>query len=122
MDGRDPNDPIYVVDGMPVPSISRLNPNDVESITVLKGANAAALYGSEGVNGAIMITTKSGYPGQSEVNFSHTTTFSNVYMLPPRQTTYGQGNDGVYSPTQYESWGPAFDGSMRDFGLPLPTP
>src|SRR5690625_2380588 len=41
-------------------------------------------------------------------------------MLPPRQTTYGQGNDGVYSPTQYESWGPAFDGSMRDFGLPLP--
>lgn len=120
MDGRDPNDPIYVVDGMPVPSISRLNPNDVESITVLKGANAAALYGSEGVNGAIMITTKSGYPGQSEVNFSHTTTFSNVYMLPPRQTTYGQGNDGVYSPTQYESWGPAFDGSMRDFGLPLP--
>src|SRR5690625_5767579 len=41
-------------------------------------------------------------------------------MLPPRQTTYVQGNDGVYSPTQYESWGPAFDGSMRDFGLPLP--
>src|SRR5690625_5887260 len=87
---------------MPVPSISRLNPNDVESITILKGANAAALYGSEGVNGAIMITTKSGYQGQSEVNFSHTTTFSNVYMLPPRQTTYGQGNDGVYSPRSEE--------------------
>lgn len=120
MDGRDPNDPIYVVDGMPIPSISRLNPNDIESITVLKGANAAALYGSEGVNGAIMITTKSGHAGQSEVNYSHTTTFSNVYLLPPRQTIYGQGNDGVYSPTQYESWGPAFDGNMRNFGLPLP--
>jgi TonB-linked SusC/RagA family outer membrane protein len=119
IDGRGANEPIYVVDGVPLPSISRLNPNDIESITVLKGANAAALYGSEGVNGAIMITTKKG-GGRSEVRFSHTTTFSNVYLLPPAQKKFGQGNNGIYDPTQYESWGPAFDGSMKDFGLPLP--
>ncbi|MCH7409772.1 SusC/RagA family TonB-linked outer membrane protein [Belliella sp. DSM 111904] len=120
IDGRNPNEPIYVVDGVPIPDISRLNPNDIESITVLKGANAAALYGSEGVNGALMITTKKGRKGEGIVRISNTTTFSNVYFLPEAQTTYGQGNNGVYSPTTFESWGPAFDGSSRPFGTPLP--
>ncbi len=120
IDGRTNNEPIYVVDGVPIPNINRLNPNDIESITVLKGANAAALYGSEGVNGAIMITTKRGQAGQGEVSFSNTTTFSNVYLLPKAQTTYGQGLNGSYVPTTYESWGPAFDGSMQPFGNPLP--
>jgi TonB-linked SusC/RagA family outer membrane protein len=120
IDGRNPNEPIYVVDGNPMPNINRLNPNDIESITVLKGANAAALYGSEGVNGAIMITTKSGKAGKGEISISNTTTFSKPYLLPDAQTTYGQGNNGVYSPTSYESWGPAFDGGTKPFGLPLP--
>lgn len=121
VDGRGANEPIYVIDGTPVPSIGRLNSNDIASITVLKGASAAALYGSEGVNGAIMITTKQGKPGRSTVTFDHTTTFSNVYLLPPAQTIYGQGADGIYSPTIYESWGPAFDGSEKPFGDPLPN-
>ncbi|MCH7413494.1 SusC/RagA family TonB-linked outer membrane protein [Belliella sp. R4-6] len=120
IDGRNPNEPIYVVDGVPIPDISRLNPNDIESITVLKGANAAALYGSEGVNGALMITTKRGRKGEGIVRISNTTTFSNVYFLPEAQTLYGQGNNGVYSPTTFESWGPAFDGTSRPFGNPLP--
>ncbi len=120
IDGRNPNAPIYVVDGVPVPDIGRLNPNDIESITVLKGANAAALYGSEGVNGALMITTRSGNKGRGVVKFSNTTTFSSVYLLPPAQSKYGQGANGVYSPTQTESWGPEFDGTYRDFGGPLP--
>ncbi|WP_245189702.1 SusC/RagA family TonB-linked outer membrane protein [Lunatimonas salinarum] len=120
IDGRSNNEPIYVVDGIPIPNINRLNPNDIESVTVLKGANAAALYGSEGVNGAIMITTKQGRAGQGEVRISNTTTFSNVYFLPKAQHLYGQGQNGVYSPTEYESWGPRFDGSERPFGLPLP--
>ncbi|MBW3469580.1 SusC/RagA family TonB-linked outer membrane protein [Arthrospiribacter ruber] len=120
IDGRNPNEPIYVVDGVPIPDISRLNPNDIESITVLKGANAAALYGSEGVNGALMITTKRGTKGKGQVRVSNTTTFSNVYLLPEAQTVYGQGNNGVYSPVTFESWGPAFDGSMQPFGTPLP--
>ncbi|WP_316842434.1 SusC/RagA family TonB-linked outer membrane protein [Pedobacter gandavensis] len=115
------NNPIYVVDGVPVPDIGRLNPNDIENITVLKGANAAALYGSEGVNGALMITTKKGQRGRGTVNYSNTTTFSNVYLLPPAQTQFGQGQNGVYSPTEYESWGPAFDGSIKDLGLKLPN-
>lgn len=121
IDGRGANEPIYVIDGTPVPNIGRLNSNDIASITVLKGASAAALYGSEGVNGAIMITTKQGKPGRSSVSFDHTTTFSNVYLLPPAQTEYGQGAEGVYSPTIYESWGPKFDGTDKPFGNPLPN-
>ncbi len=120
IDGRNVNEPLYVVDGVPIPNINRLNPNDIESITVLKGANAAALYGSEGVNGALMITTKSGQKGKGQVNISNTTTFSNVYFLPEAQTIYGQGQNGQYIPTTFESWGPAFDGSMQPFGAPLP--
>ncbi|HEY8388856.1 MAG TPA: SusC/RagA family TonB-linked outer membrane protein [Parasegetibacter sp.] len=120
IDGRGANEPIYVVDGMPVPDISRLNPNDIEDITVLKGANAAALYGSEGVNGALMITTRHGKKGKSVIKVSNTTTFSQVYLLPPAQKKFGQGTNGVYDPVQYESWGPAFDNTMKDFGLPLP--
>src|SRR5690606_10013310 len=67
----DKNNPIYVVDGVPIPEIGRLNPNDIESVTVLKGSNAAALYGSEGVNGAIMITTKKGSSDKGMVTFGH---------------------------------------------------
>lgn len=117
---RQANAPIYVVDGVPIPDISRLNPNDIESITVLKGANAAALYGSEGVNGALMITTKKGTVGQQRVSFNNTTTFSKVFLLPDAQNRFGQGQNGDYDPLQSESWGPAFDGSLKDFGPVLP--
>jgi len=117
---RQANAPIYVLDGVPVPDINRLNPNDIESITVLKGANAAALYGSEGVNGALMITTKKGRAGSQRVTFSNTTTFSNAFLLPKAQKEFGQGQNGVYDPLQSESWGPRFDGSLKDFGPKLP--
>lgn len=117
---RQANAPIYVLDGVPVPDINRLNPNDIESITVLKGANAAALYGSEGVNGALMITTKKGRAGSQRVSFSNTTTFSKVFLLPKAQKEFGQGQNGVYDPMQSESWGPRFDGTMKDFGPMLP--
>src|SRR5690554_1280896 len=118
---RNANAPIYVVDGVPIPDISRLNPNDIESITVLKGANAAALYGSEGVNGALMITTKTGRRGRGLVSYSNTTTFSNAYMLPEAQRVYGQGSNGNYDPQSFESWGDAFDGTMRPWGPVLPN-
>lgn len=121
IDGRNPNAPLYVVDGIPVPDISRLNPNDIQNITVLKGANAAALYGSEGVNGAIMVTTKTGDRGRGSVSFSNTTTFSNVYLLPEAQTIYGQGSNGVYNPETFESWGDKFNGEMRPWGPILPN-
>src|SRR5690606_5172530 len=117
---RQANAPIYVLDGVPVPDINRLNPNDIESITVLKGANAAALYGSEGVNGALMITTKRGRAGSQRVSFSNTTTFSKVFLLPRAQKEFGQGQNGTYDPLQSESWGPRFDGTVKDFGPKLP--
>lgn len=116
---RSKNDPLYVVDGVPLPDITRINPNDIQDITVLKGANAAALYGSEGVNGAIMITTKSGRSERGQINFSNSTTFSNVFLLPPAQTVFGQGQNGVYSPVANESWGDKFNGETRDFGLSI---
>ncbi|MFN3554471.1 MAG: SusC/RagA family TonB-linked outer membrane protein [Bacteroidales bacterium] len=114
------NEPLFVVDGVPVPEISRLNPNDIEDITVLKGANAAALYGSEGVNGALMIRTRRGERGRGRIHFSHTTGFSQVYQLPEAQNKFGQGSGGVYSPTEFQSWGPAFDGTMKPLGGLLP--
>ncbi|WP_223285047.1 carboxypeptidase-like regulatory domain-containing protein [Hymenobacter qilianensis] len=113
------NAPLYVVDGVPVPNINRLNPNDIESINVLKGANAAALYGSEGVNGALLVTTKTGQRGQSRVSYTNTSTFGQVYLLPPTQNEFGMGVDGVYNPTQFESWGPRFDGETRPVGSAL---
>jgi TonB-linked SusC/RagA family outer membrane protein len=116
---RSKNDPIYVVDGVPLPDITRINPNDIQYITVLKGANAAALYGSEGVNGAIMITTKSGRAERGQINYSNSTLFSKVFLLPPAQQRFGQGQNGVYSPVANESWGDRFNGEVRDFGLPI---
>lgn len=116
---RSKNDPIYVVDGVPLPDITRINPNDIQDITVLKGANAAALYGSEGVNGAIMITTKSGRAERGQINYSNSTLFSKVFLLPPAQNIFGQGQNAVYSPVANESWGDRFNGEIRDFGLPI---
>lgn len=114
------NSPLYVVDGVPVPDINRLNPNDIESINVLKGANAAAVYGSEGVNGVLMITTKKGRAGRQKISVSNTTLFETIMRLPEQQTIYGNGVNGVYSPTEYRSWGPAYDGSIKPVGTVLP--
>lgn len=114
------NSPLFVVDGVPVPAINRLNPNDIESINVLKGANAAALYGSEGVNGVLIITTRKGKSGNQQIRYSNTTLFESVMRLPDQQTTFGNGLNGIYNPTQYQSWGPAYDGSIKPIGSVLP--
>ena len=114
------NAPLYVVDGVPVPDINRLNPNDIEFINVLKGANAAAVYGSDGVNGALMITTKKGRAGRQTISYSNTTLFESVTRLPDQQSEYGNGLNGQYSPSQYQSWGPSYDGSVKPLGSALP--
>ncbi|MBL7699106.1 MAG: SusC/RagA family TonB-linked outer membrane protein [Chitinophagaceae bacterium] len=106
-----------------------INPEDIESITVLKGPAAAALYGSRASNGALIITTKSGRRGanrKNEVALNSTLTFSNVLKLPTLQNQYGQGyfigNDdqGVpqyfIDPKENWSWGPAFDGEEKEWG------
>lgn len=123
--------PLFVIDGMPiensipaggVPSGSApsgfssvdfgsragdINPDDVASISVLKGSTATALYGSRAKNGAIIITTKRGRGEKSSVSFNSSLRFDNVLKLPDLQNEYAQGNNGVYSLGSNNGWGPA---------------
>ena len=112
---------LYVIDGVPMynfgggggtefdskgatESIADINPEDIESISVLTGAAAAALYGSEAANGAIMITTKKGQAGKMNVTFSSNTEFLTPFVLPEFQTRYGTGLNGKSGDQTY-SWG-----------------
>src|SRR5690606_18804855 len=107
------NQPLYVVDGVPINDntnfsdnlnggydfgrgSSDINPDDIESMTILKGASATALYGSRAANGVIMITTKKGKAGKLAVDFSTTTFFTSILRTPKYQSTFGQGWDGVH--------------------------
>jgi len=101
------NQPLYVVDGIPVGGFADYNSEDIENLQVLQGASAAALYGSQAANGVILITTKKGKIGAPEVLFSSTATFDNPIALPEIQTDYGNGNGGVAATTPVnDSWGP----------------
>jgi TonB-linked SusC/RagA family outer membrane protein len=119
------NQALVVVDNVIVPSsiLSNLNPEDIEDIQVLNGAGAAALYGSDASNGALVITTKTGKRGVSTVTFSNTASIEEVSFLPKLQHRFGSGtgNDDVPSYTQFENqqYGPAFDGSLKPIGKPL---
>ena len=81
------NQALLVLDGVPVALgyLTSLNPNDIESVNVLKGANAAALYGSEAANGVLIVTTKSGSRDRTTITYSNTTTLEKVAILPPLQ-------------------------------------
>jgi len=92
--------PLLVIDGIPdrTADIWKVNADDIENISVLKGATASALYGSAGRNGAIMITTKKGKAGRMQVTFNNSTMFQPSFIrVPDVQTVYGNGNQGVYS-------------------------
>lgn len=120
------NQALIVLDGVPVPSntISYLNPNDVESISILKGGQASTLFGSDGINGAIVITTKRG-GGKPKVTFSHTTNLEEVAYIPEFQTEYGSGSGyGLtqqenYRPFENQQYGDPYDGSIRSAGRTL---
>lgn len=125
------NQPLFVVDGVPINNrtfnqgalvsdrpnrdldytspISDINPNDIESVNVLKGPEASALYGFYGANGAIVITTKKGKAGPGKLTYSNNFGFSEVYRFPEIQQKYGQGFNGA-SNAQYR----------RHFGAPYP--
>ena len=116
------NQPLYVIDGVPMlnesseqpytaiggtadagnrdagDGISNLNPEDIESISILKGAPAAALYGTQAANGVILITTKKGLAGKQEVAFTSSVAFDKAMMLPKWQNHYGMSDE-------IESWG-----------------
>lgn len=135
--GNNQNQPIFVVDGNVLANnvfdadntdagsqLKNLNPDDYESITVLKGAAATSLYGSRGLNGAIVITTKKGRKGQGlGIELNSTYQVQNIYRAPmDYQNVYGQGSwatrEGNFAPngTQAQtmgSWGPKMDGSMH---------
>jgi TonB-linked SusC/RagA family outer membrane protein len=88
------NEALVVVDGMQTTStvLALLNPNDIESVSILKGGQAATLYGSAGINGAIVITTKKGEKGKIKVGFSNSTNFEQISFLPDFQDKYGSGS------------------------------
>ena len=91
-----------------------INPDDIETMSVLKGGPAAALYGARGGNGVVLITTKSGKRSQGlGISYTGSTTFSEASFFLDTQRDYGQGIDGVYDPNSRVSWGPRFDGVER---------
>ena len=109
--------PIYVVDGITLNGgIENLSPDEIESISVLKGANAAALYGSRANNGAIVVTTKSGKGARQGVTTSLGFTYqaNQAMILQKVQNIYGQGANGVYAKAATVAWGPKMEGQMVD--------
>ena len=103
--------------------ISNLSPDEIVSISVLKGANAAALYGSRANNGAIIVTTKSG-AGQSEgvlVDLGFTFQGASAVVLDKQQNIYGQGGNGIYSPAAIVSWGSKMEGQQVAHWTPDPN-
>lgn len=126
------NQPLVVVDGIPMdnftgatnndfsnPSIDRgnglgdLSPENIQSISVLKGASAAALYGSRAGNGVILVTTKSGKKTEGlGITYSNTTGFAKVFTSPDLQSSFGQGTNGVYKELSEVSWGPKIEGQI----------
>ena len=120
------SEPLIIVDGSPLNSsitkivnggssssgavnfgsrLNDINPADIASVQVLKGASAAALWGSRAANGVIVITTKEGQSGKAKITFSTTYSFDEISERIPRQNVWGQGQNGIYSPTKAESWG-----------------
>jgi len=124
------NQALVVLNNVIVPNsvLGNLNPDDVEDVVVLNGAGAAALYGSQASNGALIVTTKKGKRGFNQVTVSNTTTFERVAFYPRLQTKFGSGGsaygvdaDGkpFFSYLENQSYGPAFDGIKRPLGPPL---
>ncbi len=112
---RGSSQPLYVVDGVTLGGdISNLSADDIESITVLKGANAAALYGSRANNGVIVVTTKMGRGKEGYAIDLNTSYMARDPMfLNDFQNEYGQGSDGVFNEHAERSWGPRLDGSQK---------
>lgn len=91
--------------------ISDINPDDIESVVILKGPEATAVYGSDGASGAIVITTKKGAAGgKTKITYSNSFTLSEVYKYPEVQQVYARGLNGIYDPTQYGTYGYYFSG------------
>ncbi|MFH4966889.1 SusC/RagA family TonB-linked outer membrane protein [Gaetbulibacter sp. M240] len=114
--------PLIIVDGIPISNdvrgnsdrggvsqqsrLNDINPNDIESVTILKGASAAALWGTQALGGVINITTKSGkYNSKMSVSLKSTYSLDQINVKYPTQTKFGQGDNGVYNQRSRDSWG-----------------
>ena len=134
------NQPLYILDGVPIQNFSwstpvteegglqgedgigNINPEDIASITVLKGPNAAALYGSRAANGAIVLTTRQGTARKGiGVEFNTNLSVDKALVLTRFQHVYGQGYDGVYSRSSEIEWGPKMEGQLVDHWSPDPN-
>ncbi|HEY3404274.1 MAG TPA: SusC/RagA family TonB-linked outer membrane protein [Ohtaekwangia sp.] len=138
------NNALIVVDGVPINNTSSiggaqsnesgyadfgnrfndLDPNNIESVTILKGPSATSLYGSRGASGVVVVTTKSGQKGKIKVDINSTASVEQAYVLNKRQNQFSQGilnPDGSTNRDSGEnfSWGPAFDGFVRPWTSPV---
>ncbi|RVU02973.1 SusC/RagA family TonB-linked outer membrane protein [Mucilaginibacter limnophilus] len=134
------NQPLYVVDGVPVNNsrpgstaplrtagdlgesfdfgnaVNDIDPNNIENISILKGAAATSLYGSRGSAGVILITTKKGKAGDFKVDFTSAASFTNVSFVPYLQDVWGGGWGKLDYINENGSWGPKMDGMVRGYG------
>ena len=129
------NQPLYVIDGVPMTNTAvisgdhlnsqydfgnganAVNPDDVDNMTILKGAAATALYGSRAANGVILITTKNGRQQQGiGIEYNGGLQWESVLRLPQSQNDFGMGWYGNKTDDENGSWGPKFDGSMLRYG------
>ena len=130
------NSALLVLDGVqtPINFLQTLNPNDIENISVLKGASAAALYGSEAANGVLLVTTKTGAKGKPNITYSMTATMTEAAYFPKFQTRFGAGQTDDISGTptfnsligassyytdENQQYGPEFDGELINVGSPI---
>lgn len=113
------NEPLLIIDGMPISgggsSASVINPNDIENVTVLKGAAAAALYGQEAANGVIMVTTKQGTVGKISTTFNASWQRDTPVRLPEIQQMFSPGSLGFYRPLTGGGWGPMLNKGETTF-------
>jgi TonB-linked SusC/RagA family outer membrane protein len=125
------NQPLLILDGLPIALsyLNSINPNDISDYSVLKSAASTAIYGPDGVNGAIVVTTKKGNRGKPVITISNATQFEQIAYFPKFQTRFGSGYDqqtsttytGKFEPIEQQSWGPEFDGTIRQFGQTGPN-
>ena len=135
------NEALVVIDGMQTTAtaLATINPNDVDNVSILKGGQAATLYGSAGVNGALVITTKQGAKGKLKVQYSNSTNFEEISFLPDFQNQYGSGSQYYpinfggagydpsaanraklnWRPYENQQYGDKYDGSKRIAGRVL---
>ncbi|MBP6025250.1 SusC/RagA family TonB-linked outer membrane protein [Ferruginibacter sp.] len=144
------NQPLFVVDGVPLDNnslnqedliaasntnavgfanrnsdytnrIADINPEDIEQVVILKGPEAAALYGSDGASGAIIITTKKGVSGKARISYDNSFRMDEVYRFPQIQTQFSRGTNGIYNPEAYSAtygfryFGPEYNGTTEKF-------